>query len=229
AKNEWVHAMHWDAVIFDEYHFGAWRETAKELFEAEDKREQEFGMGEGMDYYDEEFMPITTDHYLYLSGTPFRAINSGEFIEEEIYNWTYSDEQRAKAEWTGNDNPYASLPRMVMLTYQLPDSIREIARGGEFNEFDLNTFFEAEGRGTKATFKHAEHVQRWLNLIRGAYMPTTTDDLKLGNKKPPMPFSDRRLLGVLNHTFWFLPSVASCYAMRNLMIERQNTFYHDYT
>ena len=31
--------------------------------------------------------------YLYLSGTPFRAISSGEFIEEQIYNWTYSDEQ----------------------------------------------------------------------------------------------------------------------------------------
>lgn len=44
-------------------------------------------------------MPITTAHYLYLSGTPFRAISSGEFIEEQIFNWTYSDEQRAKSEW----------------------------------------------------------------------------------------------------------------------------------
>ena len=63
-------------------------------------------------------MPITTDHYLYLSGTPFRAIADGEFIEEQIFNWTYSDEQRAKSEWVGSDNPYAALPRMVMLTYK---------------------------------------------------------------------------------------------------------------
>jgi hypothetical protein len=64
-------------------------------------------------------MPITTNHYLYLSGTPFRAIGSGEFIEEQIFNWTYSDEQKAKTEWKGDKNPYSSLPRMVMLTYQM--------------------------------------------------------------------------------------------------------------
>lgn len=227
-KNEWVHATHWDGVIFDEYHFGAWRENAKELFEAEDKKEQEFGVGEGMDYFDEDIMPITTDAYLYLSGTPFRAINSGEFIEEEIYNWTYSDEQRAKEEWTGNDNPYESLPRMVMMTYQLPDSIREIAHGGEYDEFDLNTFFTAKGEGKVAQFVHKEHVQKWLNLIRGSFAETSIDDLKRGAKKPPLPFSHAPLLNVLNHTFWFLPSVAACHAMKNLMIERQNTFYHDY-
>ncbi len=43
-----------------------------------------------------------------------------------------------------------------------------------------------------------------------------------------MPFSDVRLLGVLSHTFWFLPSVAACHAMKNLLEERQNKFYHDY-
>ena len=81
-----------------------------------------------------------------MSGTPFRAINSGEFIEEQIYNWTYSDEQKAKESWIGSNNPYLSLPRMVMLTYQIPDSIRHIAMGGEFNEFDLNVFFGAQIR-----------------------------------------------------------------------------------
>ena len=108
---------------------------AKELFEAEDKNEIEFAEGEGIKDFDEEIMPITTNGYLYLSGTPFRAIASGEFIEDQIFNWTYSDEQRAKQEWNGDDNPYAPLPRMVLLTYQLPDSIREIAMQGEFNEF----------------------------------------------------------------------------------------------
>jgi hypothetical protein len=46
--------------------------------------------------YDEGLMPLRTGAYLYLSGTPFRAISTGEFIEEQIYNWTYSDEQAAK-------------------------------------------------------------------------------------------------------------------------------------
>lgn len=231
TKNEWVHATHWDCVIFDEYHYGAWRENAKELFEAEGKKELEFGEGEGIDYFDEEAMPITTNHYLYLSGTPFRAIASGEFIEEQIFNWTYSDEQRAKAEWDSSKgkNPYASLPRMVMMTYQLPDSISQIAELGEFDGFDLNVFFSAEGEGSKARFKYEDEVQKWLDLIRGSFSETTVDNLKMGAKKPPLPFSHAPLLNVLNHTFWFLPTVAACNAMANLLKQRQNKFYHDYT
>lgn len=228
TKNEWVHATNWDCVIFDEYHYGAWRENAKELFEAEDKKELEFGQGEGMEYFDEESMPITTNHYLYLSGTPFRAISSGEFIEEQIFNWTYSDEQKAKENWVGPNNPYASLPRMVLLTYQLPDSITEIAKKGEYNEFDLNIFFSAEGQGSAAKFKYEDEVQKWLDLIRGSFAETSVDNLKMGASKPPLPFSHAPLLNVLNHTFWFLPTVASCFAMSNLLNQRQNKFYHDY-
>lgn len=228
AKNEWVHATDWDCVIFDEYHYGAWRDNAKELFDGEDKREVEHELGDGLEYFDEANMPISTGHYLYLSGTPFRAIQSGEFIEEQIFNWTYSDEQRAKEQWTGENNPYAALPRMVMLTYQLPDAIREVALKGEFNEFDLNEFFKANGEDALAKFKYENEVQKWLDLIRGALAETTIDNLKLGAEKPPMPFSDARLLNVLSHTFWFLPNVASCHAMNNLIAQKQNKFYHDY-
>ena len=228
TKNQWVHETHWDCVILDEYHYGAWRENAKDLFAAEGKQELEFGEGQGVEDFDEAIMPITTGAYLYLSGTPFRAIASGEFIEEQIYNWTYSDEQRAKAAWKGDNNPYACLPRMVLMTYQLPDAIREIAKQGEFNEFDLNVFFLAEGAGDDAVFKYQDEVQKWLDLIRGAFQATTVDNLKLGARKPPMPFSDVRLLNILSHTFWFLPSVSSCHAMRNLLEHKQNRFYHDY-
>lgn len=228
TKNEWVHTINWDCVILDEYHFGSWRENAKELFEAESKKEQEYGVGEGLDYFDEDIMPITTKHYLYLSGTPFRAINSGEFIEDQIFNWTYSDEQKAKENWKGDKNPYSALPRMVMMTYQLPDSIREVALQGEFDEFNLNTFFAAEGDKEQAKFKYENEVQKWLDLIRGSFTETTIDNLKQGAKKPPMPFGDSSLLNILTHTFWFLPSVASCYAMANLLSRRQNQFYHDY-
>ena len=234
SKNEWVHTTNWDCVAFDEYHYGAWRENAKELFEAESKREQEFAEGFGMDYFDQNNMPITTNHYLYLSGTPFRAISSGEFIEEQIFNWTYSDEQRAKQNWdfgsaqSPKANPYLSLPRMVMLTYQMPDAIIEVAMKGEFNEFDLNVFFSADGEQENAKFKYENEVQKWLDLIRGNLAETTIDNLKMGAKKPPMPFSDTRLLNVLQHTFWFLPTVASCHAMKNLIDQKQNKFYHDY-
>jgi hypothetical protein len=228
TKNTWVHTTQWDCIIMDEYHYGAWRENAKDLFEAEDDAEVEFAEGKGIEDFDESEMPITTDAYLYLSGTPFRAIASGEFIEEQIFNWTYSDEQRAKQDWKGADNPYAALPRMVLLTYQLPDSIREIAMQGEFNEFDLNVFFSATGLGDKAKFAYEDEVQKWLDLIRGSFLDTMVDNLKLGAQKPPMPFSDARLLNVLSHTFWFLPSVAACNAMSNLLAKKQNKYYHDY-
>jgi len=219
AKNEWVHTTHWDCVVLDEYHFGAWRESAKELFEAE-KDEQdatpEFTEGE---------LPITTDAYLYLTGTPFRSISIGEFLENQIYHWTYTDEQRAKAAWKGKNNPYLSLPRMVMLTYKMPESLRLVALQGEYDEFDLNEFFAAEGKEKTASFKHESEVQKWLDLIRGEM---TKDVLKLGRDKPPMPYSDTRLLRVLSHTLWYLPSVSSCYAMVNLMKQKQNSSYHKY-
>lgn len=239
SKNEWVHATVWDCIVFDEYHFGAWRENAKDLFgkdlEAEKEIEQYKKIEkEGIAEEDkaehlEEIIPISTNHYLYLSGTPFRAISTGEFIEEQIFNWTYSDEQKAKENWEGPNNPYAALPRMVMLTYQLPESIRQIAMQGEFDGFDLNIFFSAEGEGRKARFKYEDEVQKWLDLIRGAFSETTVDQLKMGAKKPPLPFSHAPLLKVLSHTFWFLPTVAACNAMANLLAQRQNKFYHDYT
>lgn len=231
-KNEWVHATHWDLVVFDEYHFGAWKENAKSLFENEnedDFDDIDISTYKTKEVYDETFLPITTDYYLFLSGTPFRALNSGEFIEEQIYNWTYSDEQYAKENWSGENNPYAALPRMVMLTYKIPDTIAKIAMQGEFNEFDLNVFFSATGNGENAVFTYKSEVQKWLNLIRGEYLETKKDELKLGSKKPPLPYSDVNLLNILQHTLWFLPNVASCYAMNNLLKEKQNTFFHDYS
>lgn len=229
TTNEWVHEINWDLVVFDEYHFGAWKDSAKKLFEVEEDEVEGEGEERSGERLDETWLPITAMRYLYLSGTPFRAINSGEFIEDQIYNWTYSDEQRAKAEWRGAvENPYAALPRMVMLTYKIPESIQRIARQGEFDEFDLNVFFSAKGEGDKARFIYKDYVQKWLDLIRGSYLETTTDELKLGRGRPAMPFADSRLLSVLTHTLWFLPDVASCHAMANLLQERQNAFYHAY-
>lgn len=245
-RNEWVHLVNWDLVIFDEYHFGAWRDTAKELFEGEDetsaKKETKLEYGAGLDVMNEdlgelseketEFLPITTRAYLYLSGTPFKALATGEFIEEQIFNWTYTDEQRAKEEFAaqhpGQWNPYGALPQMRLLTYQMPEELIAIANAGEFEEFDLNEFFSAEGSGAAARFKHKDDVQKWLDIIRGQYAMKTAESLKTGTR-PPFPYSDVRLLPYLQHAFWFLPNVASCHAMANLLAERHNVFWHDYT
>jgi hypothetical protein len=245
AKNEWLHEINWDLVVFDEYHFGAWRATAKELFEGEEeavaKKEQAYEYGGDLEQVNEDleelsvtepdFLPITTKAYLYLSGTPFRALATGEFIEEQIFNWTYTDEQRAKDGFSEShpdaQNPYTALPQMRLLTYQMPDELLSIASMGEFEEFDLNEFFAATGRGASAEFKHKDDVQKWLDIIRGSYAPQALDSLKTGTR-PPFPYSDVRLLPYLQHSFWFLPNVAACHAMGNLLKERHNTFWHDY-
>ena len=232
-KNRFIHDTTWDLVIFDEYHFGAWRDTAAKLFRRDafdeehqyDFDDEAYQRNEAADALDETSVAIEAKFYLYLSGTPFRAINSGEFIEDQIFNWTYSDEQTAKRDWAGaaDENPYAALPQMVMLTYRLPDSIRQVALDTQFNEFDLNVFFAAEGEGKAARFRYEDEVQKWLDLIRGNYLPGSVENLKLGAEaRPPMPFSDARLLDALAHTLWFLPSVAACEAMANLLARPNN-------
>ena len=245
TKNEWLHVINWDLVIFDEYHFGAWRESAKELFLSEEERllkeetlqDDTKNIKEKIADLNEplgkeiDFLPITTRAYLYLSGTPFKALSSGEFIEEQIFNWTYTDEQKAKETFAlsfpKKRNPYAALPQMRLLTYQMPDELLAVASGGEFDEFDLNSFFEASGTGNSAKFKYKSDVQKWLDIIRGGHLPSSAELLKVG-KRPPFPYSDVRLLPYLQHSFWFLYSVSSCHAMANLLAERQNTFWHDY-
>ena len=238
ATNEWIQTIDWDCIVLDEYHYGAWGKNAKNFYDKKDpalKRAEEMGEMmaedaassremEARELYDEGLMPLRTGAFLYLSGTPFRAISTGEFIEEQIYNWTYSDEQAAKEAWKGENNPYAQLPKMVMLTYQMPESISEIASQGEFDEFDLNEFFRAEDD----SFIHEEYVQKWLDLIRGSYTEDIITELKQGKEKPPMPFSDSRLLSYLQHTYWFLPSVAACKAMAKLLRKRANRFFDDY-
>jgi len=152
-------------------------------------------------------------------------------IEEQIFNWTYTDEQRAKQEFAANHpnqrNPYGALPQMRLLTYQMPDELIAIASAGEFDEFDLNAFFEASGNGPAAQFKHKSDVQKWLDILRGGYAPQSVEHLKTG-ARPPFPYSDVRLLPYLQHAFWFLPNVAACHAMANLLQERHNTFWHAY-
>ena len=245
AKNEWLHLTNWDLVIFDEYHFGAWRDTAKELFEGEDetvvkqamKVEYAAGLEEvnndlDVDLDENTFLPITTSAYLYLSGTPFKALSSGDFIEEQIFNWTYTDEQRARADFAAQRpaewNPYDALPPMRLLTYKMPDEILAVANAGEFDEFDLNEFFAAEGEGASAEFKHKDEVQKWLSIIRGQHHGQIESDLKKGTK-PPFPYADVRLLPYMNHALWSLPRRASCDAMENLMRETQNAFWQAYT
>lgn len=237
--------MEWDAVYLDEYHFGAWREGAKEFIDPEERAEEalrekdadELDAEAASKEFSEEAFSSTlkVNNYIYLSGTPFRAIASGEFLEDQVFSWTYGQEQTAKEIWDdpNEPNPYLELPTMVLLTYKLPEELRRIAQETDLDEFDLNEFFAAEkvtaDDGTVIyRFKHPDDVQKWLDLLRGQYLPYDTRLTDRNDEPPPIPFEDRRLLATLQHTLWYLPSVAACNAMKALIEERQNSFYQDY-
>jgi hypothetical protein len=239
--NKWIHETEWDLVIVDEYHYGAWNDATRELLSGEvGSGEDELADARGDDAEEEASKDLVErlDHikgraFLCLSGTPFRAIASNEFSEEQIFNWTYTDEQRAKAKFAADQpdkwNPYGALPQMNLLVYKLPESLRKVAVDGERNEFDLNTFFAAAGTVKNAAFTHKDQVQGWLEWLRGQDVDAVVRTLAAGTTKP-FPYADTKVLPYMNHSVWFLPTVASVFAMSNLLAEPQNApFWKQFT
>jgi hypothetical protein len=238
AKNLGLHETTWDAVFIDEYHFGAWRDAARSLYlsddEAEgDKSEKDFIEAPDLD---EDFrtnleraQSLKVKNYLYLSGTPFRALTEGEFLEDQVFNWTYSDEQNAKDSWVGpGDNPYLRLPRMNLLAYEMPEALKSIALNNQ-SEFSLSEFFKtAKNEEGEYRFIHEREVQKWLDVLRGQDISGLWGSVSnLSN--PPLPFEDTNLLSALQHTVWYLPNVSSCTAMAELLQRSHNAFYRDYS
>lgn len=239
-KNLGLYRTTWDAVVIDEYHFGAWRDAARTLYLGDkesgvDGDASEKGSIDTPDL-DEDFsanleqsFPLQVKNYLYLSGTPFRALTEGEFLEDQVFNWTYSDEQRAKTAWSEPEpNPYSSLPQMVLLAYEMPEALKEVALNN-FSEFSLTEFFRTEKDSYGVPkFKHDLDVQKWLDLLRGQDLTGLWSSVS-NTRRPPLPYEDPNLLRALQHTVWYLPSVDACIAMKDLLTSSSNTFFHDYS
>jgi hypothetical protein len=239
VKNLGIYKVEWDAVVIDEYHFGAWRDAARSLYLGDKDSETggDFTEKGSLDTpdLDEDFavnleatLQLKVHNFLYLSGTPFRALTQGEFLEDQIYNWTYSDEQRAKHNWPkGKANPYAGLPQMVLLAYEMPLALKEVALNN-FSEFSLTEFFRTKKDEIgKPKFIHEADVQRWLDLLRGQDITGLWASVS-NIHRPPLPFEDVNLLRALQHTVWYLPSVDACIAMQELLSSSHNIFFHDY-
>lgn len=175
---------------------------------------------EGVDTMKTEraFRSIKRKHTLYLSGTPFKQLASEQFSKEQIFNWSYADEQEAKENWEGEDaNPYETLPRLAMFTYQLSGMIREkIEKGLDLSgedgtvdyAFDLNEFFATDEGGK---FLHEEEIKKFLHAL-------TTQE--------KYPFSTPELRQELAHTMWYLNRVASAKALERLL--REDEVFKDY-
>lgn len=239
VKNLGLYQTTWDAVVIDEYHFGAWRDAARTLYlgdkesdidgDASERRSVDTpDLDEDFSTNLEQSFPLQVKNYLYLSGTPFRALTQGEFLEDQVFNWTYSDEQSAKAAWPEPEpNPYASLPQMVLLAYEMPEALKEVALNN-FSEFSLTEFFRTERDSDGVPkFKHHVDVQKWLDLLRGQDLAGLWSSVS-SVRRPPLPYEDPNLLRALQHTVWYLPNIDACTAMSNLLSSPNNTFFNDY-
>ena len=191
-KLKWVADLHWDLVIIDEAH------------EAVDTSKSDFA-----------FSNIHRRWTLHLSGTPFKSIAKGQFSDEQIYNWSYADEQQAKNNWDStceSENPYEALPQLNMFTYQMSKMVLDVINDGVTVDgenydyaFDLNEFFATNESGE---FVHKEAVVAWLDTLTH-------------NEK--YPFSTKDLRDELKYTFWILDRVNSAKALKKLL-ENHPTF-----
>ncbi|CAM3096777.1 DEAD/DEAH box helicase [Leuconostoc rapi] len=185
-KLSWVKQLDWDLLVIDESH-------------------------EGVDTFktDIAFDNIKRNFTLHLSGTPFKAVSSGNFSDDQIYNWSYADEQEAKIDWPKNaeeNNPYEKLPRLSLFSYQMGQMITDdVNQGAKIDgenidfAFDLNEFFETNDSGK---FIHEADIKKWLDSLSH-------------NEK--YPFSTKKLRDELKHTFWLLNRVASAKALEKLL------------
>lgn len=187
----------WDLLVIDEAHEGI--DTTKT---------------------DVAFDQIKRTGTLHLSGTPFKALASGKFDQDQIFNWTYEDEQTARQEWAdgSQENPYAALPTLNLLTYQISRMITDrLAEGVAIDEdaanidytFDLNEFFATKDNGF---FEHEPEVIKFLDCLAA-------------NEK--YPFSTPELRDEIRHSFWLLNRVASAKALEKLL--KKHEVFKDYT
>ncbi|MGE2724415.1 DEAD/DEAH box helicase [Mycolicibacterium pulveris] len=187
----------WDLLVIDEAHEGI--DTTKT---------------------DVAFDQVKRRWTLHLSGTPFKALASGRFGQDQIFNWTYEDEQVARHRWKDDtqENPYMALPTLNLLTYQISRMITDrLSEGVAIHEdeanidfaFDLNEFFSTKENGF---FQHEDDVIKFLNCMGT-------------NEK--YPFSTPALRDEIRHSFWLLDRVASAKALERLL--KRHEVFRDYT
>lgn len=232
AKNERLHEIEWDCIVIDEFHFGASSPIARELYDPQDKMEVELAQHlEQVADEDESLSDISTGpldlglkskFQLHLSGTPFKAIARGDYNEDQIFDWTYIQEQKKKREFAGPDSPYRALPSMEIYSYSLDgeDLSRAIDQGRD--EFSLSQFFKAVKRDGKFAFERPDEVEGFLNLIRGVGVSRNDETYASDN----YPYSGSRFVASTTHSIWLMSDVAQCEAMYEKLVK--HPFFKSY-
>jgi len=180
-KNDELFGTTWDLVIVDEAHEGTQTELGTNVL-SELKKEN--------------------TKVLHLSGTPFNLLDN--YQEEEIYTWDYVMEQKAKADWDkihfGDPNPYASLPKLNIFTYDLGKLLH-----GYIDEevaFNFREFFRVNETGS---FLHEKDVFSFLNLICKS------------DSESNYPYSTEEYRDNFRHSLWMVPGVKEAKALSTML------------
>lgn len=169
--------------------------------------------GVNIEDIDSVFRKIKRKHTLHLSETMLKVLTDKHFNEEQIFTWSYIDEQRTKQNLKdGEFNVYKTFPELQMVTYQIPlmlerESLKDvaIAKGNSSTDcvFDLSELFRVKDPiAAIPEFKHKEEVKKFLYALAT-------------NKK--YPFSTPELRDELSHTIWLLDCAASARALVQLL------------
>lgn len=182
-KNDSLFATPWELIIIDEAHEGTQTELGQAVISELTKKSTKI---------------------LQLTGTAFNLMD--DIVEEEMFTWDYTMEQRAKQEWDknhfGDPNPYACLPRMNIYTYDLGRLMHDFV--DEDIAFNFREFFRTTDSGS---FLHHAEVRRFLDLL-------TKED-----PESMYPFANAHYRSIFRHTLWMLPGVKAAKALSAMLKE----------
>ncbi len=172
----------WDLIIIDEAHEGTQTELSdivlKQLIKENTK-------------------------VLELSGTPFNLLD--QFDEDQVYTWDYTMEQQAKTKWKyehpDEPNPYDSLPKVLMYTFEMKNKAKFM---DESKSFNFREFFRTD-----------ENEQ----LVYKKEVNTFLDNITNKDSKTNYPFSTPEYRNELRHTLWIMPGVKEANAFEHLLNE----------
>ncbi len=213
VKNQELYDTKWDLLIIDEAHEGTLTERGENVFKG--------------------LIDDSKDHktkVLRLSGTPFNIID--QYTTNEIYSWSYIDEQEAKQNWDyfkNPKNPYAKMPKMNVYTYDLGTIINN-PHYLDDKMFNFGEFFRvwtgnkeddiaddgtpiAVGKDKVGKFVHEQDVIKFLNL------------LSKEDESNNYPFSTKEYQDYFKHTLWMLPGVKEAHAL-SLLLNNHEVFGH---
>ncbi|HEM5196150.1 TPA: Eco57I restriction-modification methylase domain-containing protein [Streptococcus suis] len=172
----------WDLIIIDEAHEGTQTELS-----------------------DSVMKELVKEHtkILELSGTPFNLLD--QFDEEQVYTWDYVMEQQAKKKWElerpSEPNPYETLPKVSMYTFEMKHKERF---SDESKSFNFREFFRVAENG-KLVYK--QEVRQFL------------DNITHPDSRTNYPFSTKSYREELRHTLWLMPGVKEANAFEGLLKE----------